>query len=408
MDQESLVLRSIATITRALKDTAGVSVGFMSAAQRRESLLQLAAASAQLESLRLRLIATSTDVAADDGYRDLATWLAHHTRTDRTTNARTEKLAEALDRGFPLVADALCTAGVNLAQAEVIVQGLEKLPHTLDPDILAKAEAHLVEAAATFGPRELRVIARRVLDVVAPELGEEEERKALEAEEAHARRTTCLRTRRLDDGTTEMYARIPDAVASRLLTYLEAFTSPRRDGAVPKDDRVPYDRKLGQAFCSLLEAFDPQRMPLHGGDATTVMVTIDYASLQDGLSTAGFGPDGVITASQARRLACNANIIPMVLGGKSEILDLGRTRRLYNRPQRKAMAVRDRVCRAQGCQIPGAWCEAHHFGDPWSRGGKTNLKDGGLLCGFHHHRIHDPTYHHTELPDGNIKFHRRR
>ena len=196
------------------------------------------------------------------------------------------------------------------------------------------------------------MIARRVFDVVAPELGEEEERKALEAEEAHARRTTCLRTRRLDDGTTEMYARIPDAVASRLLTYLEAFTSPRRDGAVPKDDRVPYDRKLGHAFCSLLENLDPKRMPLHGGDATTMMVMIDYTSLKDGHGVAGFGPDGLITASDARRLACNANIIPIVLGGKSEILDLGRTRRLFNPPQRKAMAVRDRVCRAQGCQIP--------------------------------------------------------
>ena len=83
------------------------------------------------------------------------------------------------------------TRTVNLAQAEVIVAGLEKLPDTLDPEILQRAEAHLVEAAATFGPRELRVIARRVLDVVAPEFGEEEERKALEAEEEHARRTTC-------------------------------------------------------------------------------------------------------------------------------------------------------------------------------------------------------------------------
>ena len=321
----ALVLRSLATVSDALGQTASVSVGFMSTAQRRESLLQLSAVSAQLESLRLRLIAVSGDVAADDGCRDVATWLSHHTRTDRPTNTRTERLAQSLDRGWPLVVDGLAAGTVNLAQAEVIVRGLEKLPDTLDPDILAKAEAHLVEAAATFGPRELRVIARRVLDVVAPELGEEEERKALEAEEAHARRTTVLRTRRLDDGTTEMYARIPDAVASRLLTYLEAFTSPRRDGAVPKDDRVPYDRKLGQAFCSLLENLDPKRMPLHGGDATTMMVMIDYTSLKDGHGAAGFGPDGVITASDARRLACNANIIPIVLGGESEILDLGRT-----------------------------------------------------------------------------------
>ena len=100
-----------------------------------------------MESLRLRLIAVSGDVAADDGYRDLATWLAHHTRTDRTDERPDEKLAQSLDRGWPLVADGLAAGTVNLAQAEVIVRGLEKLPDTLDPDILAKAETHLVEAA---------------------------------------------------------------------------------------------------------------------------------------------------------------------------------------------------------------------------------------------------------------------
>jgi hypothetical protein len=123
MDQEPLVLASIATITRALKDTAGVSVGFMSTAQRRESLLQLTAALAQLESLRLRLIASSSDVAADDGYRDIATWLAHHTRTDRPDTIRAQRLAESMDRGWPLVADGLAAGTVNLAQAEVIVRG---------------------------------------------------------------------------------------------------------------------------------------------------------------------------------------------------------------------------------------------------------------------------------------------
>ena len=164
-----------------------------------------------------------------------------------------------------------------------------------------------------------------------------------------------LRTRRLDDGTTEMYARIPDAVASRLLTYLEAFTSPRRDGAVPKDDRVPYDRKLGHAFCCpAREAFDPKRLPLHGGDATTMMVMIDHTSLKDGHGVAGFGPDGLITASDARRLACNANIIPIVLGGKSEILDLGRTGACSTHPNAKPWPSATVVCRAQGCQIPAA------------------------------------------------------
>ena len=92
-------------------------------------------------------------------------------------------------------------------------------------------------------------------------------------------------------------------------------------------------------------------MPLHGGDATTLLVTIDFDRLRDGLGTALVG-DTPITVGQTRRLACTAKILPAVLGGDSEILDLGRARRLFSPAQRKAMAIRDVTCRAEGCDIP--------------------------------------------------------
>ncbi|HWU22679.1 MAG TPA: DUF222 domain-containing protein, partial [Nocardioides sp.] len=114
----------------------------------------------------------------------------------------------------------------------------------------------------------------------------------------------------------------------------------------------------------------------------------------------------VISASEARRLACTAKIVPAVLGGKSEILDLGRARRLYSPPQRKAMRLRDKRCRAEGCSIPAAWCEAHHL-KPWSQGGRTDLADGVLLCSHHHHRAHDTRYTTTKLATGDYRFHRR-
>ena len=106
-------------------------------------------------------------------------------------------------------------------------------------------------------------------------------------------------------------------------------------------------------------------------------------------------------------MACTANILPAVLGGKSEVLDLGRTSRLFRPAQRKAMIVRDRECRAEGCTIPAAWCEAHHWGRPWARGGRTDLKDGVLLCSWHHHRAHDHTYDASRMPNGDVRFARR-
>ena len=96
-----------------------------------------------------------------------------------------------------------------------------------------------------------------------------------------------------------------------------------------------------------------------------------------------------------------------MLGGRSEVLDLGRAARLFKPAQRKAMIIRDRECRAEGCTIPAAWCEAHHWGKPWSRGGRTDLKDGLLLCSWHHHRAHDDTFAASRMPNGDVRFSRR-
>ena len=136
------------------------------------------------------------------------------------------------------------------------------------------------------------------------------------------------------------------------------------------------------------------------------MVTIDLQALADQLGVATVG-DTPITADQARRLACTAGILPVVLGGESQVLNLGRSRRLFSPAQRKALALRDQTCRAEGCDIPAAWCEAHHAGTPWAAGGRTDLADGVLLCSWHHHRAHDHRYHSIRLPGGDLRFHRR-
>ena len=100
-------------------------------------------------------------------------------------------------------------------------------------------------------------------------------------------------------------------------------------------------------------------------------------------------------------------ILPAVLGGASEVLDLGRTRRLFSRAQRRALALAHPECQAEGCTVPATWCEAHHCRDPWARGGRTDLADGTLLCGWHHHRAHDDSYDQRRLPNGDFRFHRR-
>ncbi|MDQ0757164.1 HNH endonuclease signature motif containing protein [Arthrobacter sp. B3I4] len=96
---------------------------------------------------------------------------------------------------------------------------------------------------------------------------------------------------------------------------------------------------------------------------------------------------GPVTASTIRKIACDADIIPVLLGSRGRVLDIGRTSRVFPPHIRKALTARDQGCTFPGCTIPASWCEAHHI-TYWSRGGTTGTDNGTLLCSHHHHLIH--------------------
>ncbi len=412
------LLAGVEAIEAALEEMTASNPVFLDAAAKRSLLVRLARLEARLTAVRLRTMAVADDVATAEGARDIAALLTCQTRGDGPAHRRELALAQAMDRRWGLVQSSLATGDLNVAQAQVIARAMEELPDDLDPEIRALAEAHLVAEAAHYGPRELRVLGRKIVEVIAPETFEDHEARQLIEEERRAQRRTSLVSTRLGDGTTRIAITVPDAVAARLHTYLEAFTAPRHLGGhldghlgghlgIGETDRIPVDRRRGQAFCSLLEAVEPGRLPVHGGDATTLIVTVSLESLRHELGSGALGPAERLSAAQIRRLACTARIIPAVLGGKSEVLDLGRSSRLFRPAQRKAMVLRDRECRAEGCSIPAAWCEAHHAGRPWADGGRTDLADGVLLCSWHHHRAHDAAYDTRRMPSGDVRFNRR-
>jgi hypothetical protein len=96
---------------------------------------------------------------------------------------------------------------------------------------------------------------------------------------------------------------------------------------------------------------------------------------------------GPVTASTIRKIACDADIIPVLLGSEGRILDIGRTTRIFPPHIRKGLNARDQGCAFPNCTIPASWCEAHHI-TYWSRGGPTSTDNGVLLCTHHHHLIH--------------------
>jgi hypothetical protein len=99
--------------------------------------------------------------------------------------------------------------------------------------------------------------------------------------------------------------------------------------------------------------------------------------------------DGIpLTATALRRLACDAGVLPVVMGSNGQVLDLGRTNRTVSPAQRKALIVRDGGCIFPGCDRPASWCDAHHI-IHWLDSGPTDLWNLCLLCSAHHHIVHD-------------------
>ena len=350
--------RCAAVVAAAVDDAVGSSPVFLSPDGKREVLLDLSRQIARLEGMRLALLGAAGEVAERDAARDPGSWLAVEARLGHPEGRRLQQLAEALDARYGVLAAALLAGAVSRPQAEVIAGALDELPATVEPDLRARAEAHLVEQAAEFGPRELRVLGGRILDVIAPEVAEDHERQALEAAEQRARRRMRVTRRELGDGLVRITADLPTLHADLLLTHLHAFASPRREHATgDSQERKPYPRRLAAAFCSLLERLPSGVVPEQGGSAATLVVTIDQEKLARDLGVARLSTGTAISVGEARRLACGAGILPMVLGGTSQPLDVGRTKRFHTPAMRKALAVRDRECRASGCDIPAAWCE---------------------------------------------------
>lgn len=400
-------------LNRTLTDLAEAPLWSMTPEEHRAALLDLARGSAALSALRLRVLASADglDVAAESAAASTAAWLAHETRQDRTAAHADVRLARALETTYECTRTAFATGHVDDAQARVIVRSVEALPESVGPVLRVRAEQHLVRLAAQHDAAALKRLGRKVFEVVDPEAADLEEGRRLDAEERAAARATYLHLNDNGDGTSQGRFRISTLHAAMLDKALASFTNPRRDPQrdVPRS-ALSRPELRGRAFCELLERFPTSRLPRIGGGSASVVVLLDYDKLLSGLGVAQLDTGQDISAGLARRLACEAGVIPAVyrhaLGGPSEILDLGRRRRLHTSAHRVALTVRDRGCTAEGCDRPAASCHAHHE-VPWSEGGGTSTDNGRLLCPFHHGKAHSPTYEMKRLPGGQVRFHRR-
>jgi hypothetical protein len=129
-----------------------------------------------------------------------------------------------------------------------------------------------------------------------------------------------------------------------------------------------------------------RRAPRAPGRAQ-LTVSMPLSWLQNQIGHGLLADETPISAAEVRRIACDAGIIPMVLGTRSEPLDVGRLSYVVPEPMRRAVVFRDRGCSFPGCRRRPGRCHAHHV-EHWLDGGDTALDNCTLLCRFHHHLVH--------------------
>jgi hypothetical protein len=349
----------------------------------------------QVAAVQLALVrqVDSRGLVVADGATSTLAWLRDRHRISGEAASRLVKLARALDADVDSPTAAALAAGrVNVEQAKVITDAVAKLP----AEHRKAAEEHLVGDAATFGPRELGRLGQRIFEVVAPE---EADKQALAELERAERRAWHDRGLWLTDIPGTGNVRINGYLTQEAAAIVRAATNPlcaprtmRRTGT-PDNDADPSDvrsapQRLHDALievCSLASACG--ELPDNGGDRPQVVVTIGYESLRQQVGAGTFDDGSLLSPAAARRLACDAGIIPAVLGGTSQVLDQGRQSRLVTGALRRALVLRDKGCSFPGCDRPPRWTDAHHIRH-WSQGGPTDLGNLTLLCGYHHRLIH--------------------
>jgi Domain of unknown function (DUF222) len=404
------VTSAVADARSTLASVSDVPLWSMDAIETTAALQQLAGLAAQVAELQARLLlrAEQCEVAGEIAASSTANWYAVTTRTTRPQAHRMVRVAHGLE-SHDTTRTALAEGRVNAEQAEVILRALSELPTDLDIEVIEQAERQLIELAADHDAKALRVLGRRILEVVSPETADAHEAKLLQAEERAAAAATRLTM--WDDGHGKTHGRftLDTITGAALKKALWAIAAPKHQASKgPLGDpaeRRPTPERLGQAFVEYVQRYPTKRLPKAGGLNATVVVLMPLETLLGGLKAAHLDTGEPLSPGMARQLACEAGIIPVVLGGNSQVLDAGHERRFHNKYQRIAKIVEARGCEVEGCDHPPGGCHLHH---PirWVDGGGTN-RDGIMICPWHHTRAHDHRYQMKKLPTGKYGFNRR-
>ncbi|OFE14676.1 hypothetical protein BA895_10060, partial [Humibacillus sp. DSM 29435] len=331
--------------------------------------------------------------------------------------------------------DTTSTGGrVTVGKAAQVIDFFHRLKPVADPDDLEQAVTHLTEEAPGLRWEQLAKLARELSDQVRPPKdADEHDQKRRDARGLWFTSPNAA-------GMVGMSGTLDPEGAATLKAAIDPLAAPcpltDEDGVKIEDDpRPPHQRRM-DALLDIVGRGVTAPGEAPSTDKAKIVVTINFEALRDWMrhgcppdwatrggqngadrqsgaagkhGAAGKGGSGsclsgdVLSAAIVRRLACDATIIPVVLGSDSQPLDVGREERLVTRAMRTALWLRDKGCSFPGCSTPAQWTDAHHVRH-WIDGGTTCLGNLALLCRRHHIYVHDKNLTAT-ITDTGVTWH---
>ena len=339
----------------------------------------------------------SRGLADSQNRHGIANWLRGRLRIDSSAARELVELARWLDR-FPQLDRAFTAGELHTRQAVQIASALDELPADTEAEIVERAETAMVGFAHDLAPAELRRIGNRILQHVAPERADEQDEAALRREEQRAHRRRSFTLSVPFEGMVRLSGYLPVEAAAVVRAALDPLCVPQAG-----DERSPGQMRADALVEVCRLALDCGRLPDNGGERPHVSVTVSFDAVHRVLRGARLDTGESMSGDAARLAACDAQLLPIVLGGPGQVLDVGRARRLATGPLRRALVARDRGCAFPGCGRPPTWCYAHHI-KHWADGGATDQDNLVLLCGHHHRLIHEGEWEVRLGPDRRPEF----
>lgn len=292
---------------------------------------------------------------------------------------------------IPAIA-AVTTGALSTGALEAIRAGLGAPTDAVSADALADATRKLTAEAADVTIERLAAMAREARDQL--------DEAGVQSREQERRDKRYLRLIPQIDGMTRLVGLLDPESAAAVTTAIDAATSPRRGGPrfvreedIARAEALVADERTAEqiALDALVEMVGVASRSKNtvgiSRPAVRMLVTLRDLEARRGVGHIE-GQTATVSIPTIERAICESGYLPILFTDDGQSLNLGRTKRLHNARQRKIIAARDGGCIAPECQRPPSWCEVHHI-DEYSKGGKTDVSLGVLLCRHHHLLVHN-------------------